>query len=176
MFNFLMDELEKRIRENISKMPEKYRRRYEKHDVLLRNIKKRMPALEANLERANNIHMGEENMVYRFYHESFKVYNVQDRTKSMYLTLKMISPHGKNKIRDPHYLRIVGDAKFDRKFRLEDNKDWDNVCRPFLEAFFHTKYFIEMALKYGKEFKGKRAPVTFVPYGWASLLELYGIR
>ena len=82
-----MDGLEKKIRDNIKKLPLKYRRRYEKHDVLLRNIKKKMPLLKKNLEMSNNIHMGEENMVYRFYHESFKVYNVQDRKKYMYQTL-----------------------------------------------------------------------------------------
>jgi hypothetical protein len=171
-----MGELERKIRKNMKKLPEKYRKRYEKRDILLRNIRNNMKNLEMHLERANNIHIGEENMVYRFYHESFKVYNVQDRTKSMYLMLEKLSPHGKNKIRDPHYLRIIKEGGFGREFKLEDNRNWDAVCRPMLEAFFHTKYFIEMAFKYGEEFKRKKKAPLVMPYGWASLLELYGIR
>jgi len=42
-----------------------------------------------------------------------------------------------------------------------------------LEAFFHAKYFLEMAVKYGKQLE---EPPQRCPSGWASLLTLYKIR
>jgi len=40
-------------------------------------------------------------------------------------------------------------------------------------AFLHTKYFVEMMIKYGTELK--EAPHT-LPSGWASVLYLYNMR
>ena len=45
--------------------------------------------------------------------------------------------------------------------------------RVFLEAFFHARFFLEMAVKYGKELP---ASPTLLPSGWAALLCLYNIR
>jgi len=42
-----------------------------------------------------------------------------------------------------------------------------------LEAFFHAKYFLEMACKYGRELA---EPPETLPSGWAALLCLYGMR
>ena len=50
---------------------------------------------------------------------------------------------------------------------------WLAVTRPILEAFFHALYFLEMAVKYGKELK---YPPNRLPSGWASLLYLYNLR
>lgn len=43
-----------------------------------------------------------------------------------------------------------------------------------LEAFFHTKYFLEMAARYGEELEA--APESDIPSGWAALLCLYELR
>jgi hypothetical protein len=45
--------------------------------------------------------------------------------------------------------------------------------RPILEAFWHTKYFIQMMLKYGKELES--APQC-LPSGWAAVLYLFELR
>jgi hypothetical protein len=45
--------------------------------------------------------------------------------------------------------------------------------RPILEAFFHARYFLEMAVKYGGRLSV--AP-RVMPSGWAALLSLYGLR
>jgi hypothetical protein len=42
-----------------------------------------------------------------------------------------------------------------------------------LEAFFHARYFLEMAVKYGRELE---LPPTLLPSGWAALLYLYNLR
>lgn len=144
----------------------------EKNIALLGNIKQKLPALEKVLEGTKD-HWGEEDSVYRYYHGSFKVYRIQSITKSIYSALESVSPHEDNKIRDPYYLQIVKEGASGREWKKEDNKNWEKVCRPMVEAFFHSKYFLEMAVKYGK--KLDKVPLR-MPSGWASLLELYGIR
>jgi hypothetical protein len=46
-------------------------------------------------------------------------------------------------------------------------------ARPIVEAFFHAKFMLTMAVKYGK--KLKEAP-NMLPSGWAALLYLYKMR
>ncbi len=53
------------------------------------------------------------------------------------------------------------------------NARWLEVTRPMLEAFFHAKYFLAMACRYGRELD---EPPQVLPSGWASLLYLYGLR
>jgi hypothetical protein len=56
---------------------------------------------------------------------------------------------------------------------LPHNHIWAKVTRPFLEAFFHTHYFLSLAIRFGKELD--EAP-NCMPSGWAALTELYKIR
>jgi hypothetical protein len=60
-----------------------------------------------------------------------------------------------------------------KRFELTHNQDWTSHTRVFLEAFFHAKYFLEMAVKYGKELE---KPPEMLPSGWAGLLYLYNMR
>jgi hypothetical protein len=53
------------------------------------------------------------------------------------------------------------------------NENWLVHTRPIVEAFLHTKYFLEMMVKYGNEMHS--AP-TVLPSGWAAILELYNQR
>jgi hypothetical protein len=59
------------------------------------------------------------------------------------------------------------------KFRPEHNARWLETTRPIVEAFFHARYFLEMAVRYGRSLE---APPTLMPSGWAALLSLYGLR
>ena len=59
-----------------------------------------------------------------------------------------------------------------KEFRLEDNKEWAKVTRPILEAFFHARFFLEMASRYHSLEK----PPQLLPSGYAALLYLYGLR
>jgi len=44
-----------------------------------------------------------------------------------------------------------------KKFEMSHNQRWTQETRPIIEAFLHTKYFLEMGLKYGLELElGKR--------------------
>jgi hypothetical protein len=56
---------------------------------------------------------------------------------------------------------------------MEDNRRWLEATRPIVEAFFHARYFLDMACKYGELLD---APPNLLPSGWASLLYLYDLR
>ncbi len=69
-------------------------------------------------------------------------------------------------------MRIVKEGT-SKKFIYEDNTRWLEVTRPILEAFFHARYFMEMAVKYGQELE---FPPKALPSGWAAFLYLYNLR
>jgi hypothetical protein len=60
-----------------------------------------------------------------------------------------------------------------KTFANEDNEDWLAVTRPILEAFFHARYFLEMAVKYGRTLE---SPPRAMPSGWAALLYLFNLK
>jgi hypothetical protein len=47
------------------------------------------------------------------------------------------------------------------------------TSRPIVEAFLHARYFLEMAVRYGRELKATPMPL---PSGLAALLYLYDLR
>jgi hypothetical protein len=136
---------------------------------LLSNIKGALPRLEELLERASS-HWGYQDAVYRFYHQSFKVYGLQSMTTAIVEALRDLSPT--DRPLNPWFCQIV-DEGTGRTFRTEDNARWLIATRPILEAFFHARYFLEMVVQYGKELD---APPNLLPSGWATVLYLYGLR
>jgi len=134
---------------------------------LLEAIRQRLPELDALLERSDS-HWGREDLVYRFYHQSWKVYGVQALTSEIVSVLRSLSHRPLNEL----FLRIVEEGT-GRKFSTDDNANWASATRPLLEAFFHARYFLEMIVRYGRELE---EPPTILPSGWAAVLELYGLR
>lgn len=128
--------------------------------TLLANIRAQLPELESLLEEMNS-HWGYEDPVYRFYHQSLKAYGVQESTKRIVEKLKSLAPDGKTLCRE--FEEIYQEGANGKQFEMEHNKNWTSHTRPFLEAFFHAKYFLEMAVRYGKSLK--EPPVT-LPSGW----------
>ena len=135
---------------------------------LFKNLKAKLPALEELLERCSS-HWGYEDPVYRFYHQSYKLYYLQGSTMEIIKNLQELAP---NRPLNEWFLRIVQEGT-GKKFKKKDNKNWFLITRPIVEAFFHAKYFLEMAVKYGKELK---YPPRLMPSGWAVLLYLYNLR
>jgi hypothetical protein len=142
----------------------------EKDRELLANIKSRLPELETLLQEMNS-HWLYEDPIYRFYHQSFKVYSLQDETRRIVEALKSIAPKGTTFCKEFEEIFLAGVSG--KKFEMEHNRNWTAHTRVFVEAFFHAKFFLEMAVKYGKELKD--AP-TSLPSGWAALLCLYNLR
>ena len=69
-------------------------------------------------------------------------------------------------------MQIVGEGT-GTAFEPGHNRRWLEVTRPILEAFFHARYFLEMAVRYGRELEH---PPSMLPSGWAALLYLYDLR
>lgn len=142
----------------------------QKDGELLANIQARWSDLAKLLEEINS-HWSYENPIYRFYHQSFKVYALQDETKRIVEALESIAPAGTTVC--PMFQEIYQAGASGKIFEPEHNRQWTTHTRPFLEAFFHARFFLEMAVKYGKELP--TAP-TMLPSGWAALLCLYNLR
>ncbi|MEA2162759.1 MAG: hypothetical protein QOK37_886 [Thermoanaerobaculia bacterium] len=135
---------------------------------LLANIKQRLGALELLLDRARS-HWGYEDSIYRFYHQSFKVFGVQSLTTEIVAALRDLLP---DVVMNRSFLAIIAEGT-GKTFSMEMNAAWDPTTRPLLEAFFHARFMLEMAIKYGRELD---APPETLPSGWAAVLYLYGLR
>jgi len=141
-----------------------------KADELLTNIQARWSDLAKLLEDINS-HWVYEDLIYRFYHQSFKVYALQTETRRIVEALQSVAPAGTTL--SPLFEAIYQAGASGKHFEIEHNKQWAAHTRVFLEAFFHARYFLEMAVKYGKELQ--TSPML-LPSGWAALLCLYNIR
>lgn len=132
------------------------------------NLKQSLPALEQLLEACIN-HWGYEDPLYRLYHQSFKLYALQNTTARIVVTLQGLAP---DRPLNDWFMRIVRDGT-GIQFEPEHNRRWLEVTRPIAEAFFHARFFLEMAVRYGTTLE--RPPRT-VPSGWAAFLYLYDLR
>ncbi len=115
---------------------------------------------------------GEEDYIYRFYHQSFKVYNLQGLTKEGYGLIKRISDKCELPL-ESWFEEIVSEG-INKKFVIEHNENWIEATRPILEAFWHTKYFLEQMKKYGNDNEFNYG--STLTSGWVAILTLYGIR
>jgi hypothetical protein len=135
---------------------------------LLTKLKVALPELEKLLEECAS-HWRYEDPIYRFYHQSFKVYQLQSSTLKIVDSLQALAP---DRTLNQWFMPIVAEGT-GKTFANEDNEDWLAVTRPILEAFFHARYFLEMAVKYGRTLE---SPPRAMPSGWAALLYLYNLR
>jgi hypothetical protein len=136
---------------------------------LLTRVKAQLPQLEELLARVED-RSGEEDGVYRFYHQSFKVFDLQELTLAGFKLIEEIggetdSPH-------PWYCQIVKEGTA-HKFEASTNHNWLKSTRTILETFWHTKSFTQMMIKYAKELE--TAP-QMLPFGWAAVLWLFELR
>ena len=134
---------------------------------LLERIKQAKPQLESTLDRMS-AHWTYEDFVYRFYHGSFKVYGVQSVTEDGVRLLQSLLP---GRAMNSAFATIVAEGT-GHSFEPAHNADWSRHTRPQLEAFFHTKFMIEMAIRYS----GLDEPPNLLPSGWAALLYLFDLR
>lgn len=137
-------------------------------DPLLQSLKADLPALEELLEQAES-HWGFEDPFYRFYHQSFKVFHLQDLTLRI---VEALRKHDQGKGLNTWFSEIAA-AGTGKSFSLDTNHDWTNQTRPILEAFFHAKTFLSLAVRYAKSLD--QAP-QMLPSGWAAVLYLYNMR
>ena len=136
---------------------------------LLAQLRLQLSSLEELLKSVNG-HWIYEDRVYRFYHQSFKVFELQQNTLEIVAALQNLAPH----LDLNNWFRFILKEGTGREFDLsETNSHWLQETRPILEAFFHARYFLEMACKYGKAIE---EPPQTMPSGWAAFLYLYNLR
>ena len=141
----------------------------DRHEVaeIFKKLKEDLPALEELSEECRG--HWDEDPIYRFYHGSCKVYHLQSSTLAIVEKLQALAP---GRELNDWFLQIVRQGT-GKRFAKKDNQNWLPVTRPILEAFFHARYFLEMAVKYGRELKH---PPLCMPSGWAAVLYLFNLR
>lgn len=135
--------------------------------ALLANMHAQYEALKALLD-ASSDHWGFEDPVYRFYHQSFKVFALQQRTDTIVRRLSELLP---GRPLHPWFLEVARQGT-GKEFATSDNNRWTLSTRPIVEAFFHARFFLEMAVRYAT----LEAPPRTLPSGYAALLYLYQLR
>ena len=135
---------------------------------LFSNLKDALPKLEALLERSTDYWTYEDG-IYRFYHQSLKVYRLQTATEEIVDALRALLP---DQPLNDWFMQIIGEGTGHR-FETEHNRLWLEHTRPILEAYWHARYMLEMAVRYGRELEH---PPQRLPSGWAALLYLHGLR
>ncbi len=123
---------------------------------------------------------GYEDGLYRFYHQSHKVFRLHRNTERIVESLQQLLP---DRPLNQWFQLIVSEGT-GKQFDSSDNDNWLPATRPILEAFLHAKYFLEMACQNHEEelinyALGKDAEPVMVPVitsCWAALLTLYDIR
>lgn len=136
--------------------------------VLFDRLKAAFPDLERILGDYSG-HWDFEDPVYRFYHQSFKVYGLQKATIRIVASLQALAPDRKL---NEDFVKIVSEGT-GKEFEPSHNRRWAEETRPILEAFFHARFFLEMAVRYGKTLE---RPPALLPSGWAAFLYLYELR
>jgi hypothetical protein len=114
--------------------------------ALLTAMKAALPSLSELLARVDD-HWGAEDGIYRYYHHSYKVFRLQDLTTEIVEALEAIAP---GRSLNPKFVEIVRHGT-GKTFSIEDNRRWSEVTRPIVEAFFHARFFLQMAVRYGHE-------------------------
>lgn len=135
--------------------------------TLLASLRAHQTELSALLQRSSD-HWGFEDPVYRFYHQSFKVYALQGHTTAIVRLLASLAP---DRPLNTWFVGIVTNGT-NKVFTPEHNANWSHETRPILEAFFHARFFLEMAVRYAS----LAAPPTPLPSGYAALLCLFDLR
>ena len=161
-----------------------------KETKLLGDIKHDLPKLKDILDRMNG-QWAYEDRVYRFYHGSFKVFDLQGHTEEAVEALIHLAPNSSSL--DLDFVKIIVEGT-GKEFSPGGDRPWAETTRPILEAFFHARYFLERVCKYGEELdeqsiqplSGGREPARDfqdmmerlqpIPSGWAAVLTLYGLR
>jgi hypothetical protein len=115
-----------------------------KDQQLLDAIKAHLPELERLLVHFQSLY---EDGIYRFYHHAFKVYQLQDCTSKGVEIFRNIG-ESTGSVLCEWFEQIVASGTA-VTWNPGHNKDWLLHTRPIVEAFLHTRYFLEMMIKYG---------------------------
>lgn len=136
------DEVMRKVAERVKELDEYQKHRDERIRILQGNLRARKDEL-VELLREVGEEFGYPDLIYRFYHHSFKVQSLQTMTINIVNALRGLCPEASwNKDFD----QILREGT-PGSFRYEWNDGWHQEPRRIVEAFFHAKYFLEMAVR-----------------------------
>tara|TARA_R100001132_G_C3273397_1_gene95490 strand:- start:3135 stop:3695 length:561 start_codon:yes stop_codon:yes gene_type:complete len=115
---------------------------------------------------------GEADLFYRFYHNSFKVYRIQEWTKDIVSALQSLLP---DREMNSLFMSIVSEGT-GVSFKMEHNNNWSFHTRPLLEAYFHAKRFLDSAIESSDELEAEEEPPNVLSSSWATTLYLFDLR
>jgi hypothetical protein len=121
-----------------------------------------------------------EDRLYRFYHQSHKVFRLQKLTREIVAKLQALLPE--NHLNS--WFQEIVEAGTTQEFGSHTNEHWTMETRPIVEAFCHAKYFLEMACKEQDDWTSElpspvgpvKREIRMVSSGWAALLALFNIH
>jgi hypothetical protein len=142
--------------------------RLARDQVLLDILKRELPRLEDLLARMRDWYI---DRMYRFYYQSFKVYDMQGFTAEAVELLRSIGKEIGQPLTE-RFETIVAEGT-GKTFEFEHNKDWLRHTRPIVEAYWHAMYFVEMMVLCARTMD--RAE-SMLRSEWAAVLILYGMR
>jgi hypothetical protein len=135
---------------------------------LLTNIKSNLNIVEPLVA---SFRKSEPEFIYRFYHQSFKVFGYKELVRFSVNFFEKISPSSRPL---NTWYRSIIDKGLANEFNVETtNQNWLQEVQPLLEAFWHSKYFTEQMLSSATTLE--TAPQT-LPYDWAAVLYLFDLR
>jgi len=150
----------------------------ELRNELITALKDKMPILQDLYARMQDESVGEYYFS-KFYRGSYKLYHLQYSTVEIVSALQSIIPERKF---TGYFMTIIQEGT-GKSFNKNSNRRWFKETRPIVEAFFHARYFLEMAVKYGNELDlventnpesiEEKFRVARSPSGMAALLSLY---
>lgn len=136
-------------------------------DLLLANIKSEKDTID---KLVSSFEKSEPEFIYRFYHQSFKVFGYKEIIR---YTVQFFEELAAESSSLNAWYRGIVDLGLDKDFSDSTNDNWLIETQPLLEAFWHTKFFVTQMKSSAASLE--TAP-EILPYDWAAVLYLYGLR
>lgn len=136
-------------------------------ETLLVNIKSEKDPLD---KFVSSFEKSEPEFIYRFYHQSFKVFGYKELIQYTVQFLEKLAPEFLHL--NEWYQGII-DLGLAKDFTDSTNDNWLSETQPLLEAFWHTKFFVTQMKSSAASLE--TAP-KIMPYDWAAVLYLYDLR
>jgi hypothetical protein len=114
---------------SVDALPPRLREMLKKQDELLVNIKAHLSELE-DLLKWVNADCFYEDYVYRFYHQSFKVYQLQGLTRKIADALRRVAPEGTGFC--AYFEELLQAGAGEKNFDMDHNQEWtkrQTLCR-----------------------------------------------
>ena len=162
------------LHKNTDKYEQLFAKKLEKEKKIIANIHENKEEFEEIQKLIDSQFKGIEDMFYRYYHHSYKVYDLQSITKRMIKLFQNIGECSFYEL-DDLFREIIAQG-IEKEFKQSANMRWSYETRPILEAFFHAQHIMNMMIKYGLPKNPEEEQPGLIAQGWGTVLHLYNIR